>query len=274
MNKLFEYIRRNGHIILFVLFQVLSFLLIVVFNPYQQAKFNGVFLEISGIVNGWNQAVNQYFQLANQNQQLIYNFGDSSTTFSHLNKVAFFDDTITINDPKFSSQFEIFPATVIYNTVHKKNNVFIINRGSNHGIKKSLGVLSPNGVAGIVIGVTPNYSTVMSVLNSEFKLIPQIEENEYYSSIEWNRTKPEYLEINGVNKQEKLEKETLVTTGKSSAIFPQGIPIGTIKKLNKNTTSQYYNILVKPATDFRRLGIVFVLENKHKDEIELHLNEH
>lgn len=271
MNKLFEFIKKYAHSALFVLFQIFSFVLIVVFNPFQQAKFNSLFLGVTGTINGWSQSVYDYFNLANENEQLVANFSDSTTVFNNLNQIVFMTDTFEVNSTEYKSNFKLYPAKVVYNSVHKKNNIFVINRGSKDGIKKSMGVMSPSGVAGIVIHVTSNYSTVMSLLNSSFKLVPQINESEYYSSVEWNRTKPEYLIINGVNKQEVLEKGMQVTTGKSSIIFPEGLPIGTIKKLNKKPSSQYYNILVTPSTDFRRLGTVFVLEKKDIDELNIHL---
>lgn len=271
MNKLFQFIDRNLHLIFLVLFQAISFTLLFSFNPYQNAKFTKILIQFTGTINGWNSKATEYFNLASENQQLKESFSDSSRNSYYFGKIVFLNDTLAISGIKYGRAFELYPAEVMYNTVYKTDNIFVINRGSKNGIKKSMGVMSPNGVAGIVMDVSDNFATVMSILHSEFKLIPQIEGQEFYSSIEWKRSKPEWIQLNGVNKQEKIKKGTLITTGRSSIVFPEGMPIGTIDKLYIRPNSQYFNILITPSTNFRKLRTVFVIKNKNMDILEQHL---
>lgn len=272
MNKLFQFIERNLHLIFLVLFQAVSFTLLFSFNPYQNAKFTKIFIQVTGTINGWNSKATEYINLASENQQLKESFSDSSRNSNHLGRLVFLDDTLSISNIKYGRAFDLYPAEVIYNTVYKSDNVFVINRGKKNGIKKSMGVVSPNGVAGIVTDVSDNFATVMSILHSEFKLIPQIDGQEFYSSIEWKRSKPEWIQLNGVNKQEKVKKGTLIITGRSSIVFPEGMPIGTIDKLYTKPNSQYFNILITPATNFRKLRTVFVIKNRNKEILEQHVN--
>lgn len=272
MNKLFQFIERNLHLIFLVLFQAISFTLLFSFNPYQNAKFTKVLIQVTGTINGWNSKATEYFNLVSENQQLKNSFSDSLRNAHYLGKLVFLDDTLTVSGIKYGRAFDLFPAEVIYNTVHKSDNIFVINRGSKNGIKKSMGVMSPNGVAGIVIDVSDDFATVMSILHSEFKLIPQIDGQEFYSSIEWKRSKPEWIQLNGVNKQEKVKKGTLITTGRSSIVFPEGMPIGTIDKLYTKPNSQYFNILITPSTNFRKLRTVFVIKNRNMEILKEHVN--
>ena len=56
-------------------------------------------------------------------------------------------------------------AEIIQNSINRNNNYFTINRGRNHGVEPQMGVIAPQGIAGIVINTTANYALVQSVLS-------------------------------------------------------------------------------------------------------------
>ena len=63
-----------------------------------------------------------------------------------------------------------------------------------------------------------------------------------------------------------IEKgDTLVTSG-FSAVFPEGIMIGTISNFDLNEGNNFYNIEVQLSTDFLSLNHVYVISNLYKEE--------
>jgi rod shape-determining protein MreC len=76
------------------------------------------------------------------------------------------------------------------------------------------------------------------------------------------------MRISGINKLEELKIGDEVKTGKSSMLFPAGISLGTITKLDKNPKSQYYETEIETATNFRSLEYVFVIINRDIDQME------
>jgi rod shape-determining protein MreC len=76
------------------------------------------------------------------------------------------------------------------------------------------------------------------------------------------------MRISGINNLEELKIGDEVKTGKSSMLFPSGISLGTITKLDKNPKSQYYETEIETATNFRSLEYVFVIINRDIDQME------
>jgi rod shape-determining protein MreC len=60
--------------------------------------------------------------------------------------------------------------------------------------------------------------------------------------------------------------DTIVTTG-YSALFPEGIMIGTVKDFEARDGSSFYSITITLTTDFANLQHVYVVENRHQQEI-------
>jgi len=63
-----------------------------------------------------------------------------------------------------------------------------------------------------------------------------------------------------------LQGDTIITGGMSS-IFPENIPIGTIKKYDLNASKSFYNIDVALFNDMANLKNIYVIDNVDKSQI-------
>jgi rod shape-determining protein MreC len=55
---------------------------------------------------------------------------------------------------------------VVNNSVSHRQNYITINIGRNNGAYQGMGVISNDGVVGVIAATSPNYSTVISLLNT------------------------------------------------------------------------------------------------------------
>ena len=53
-----------------------------------------------------------------------------------------------------------------------------------------------------------------------------------------------------------------------SNIFPKGLLIGTVKEVQVGKNASFLTIKLKLATDFSRLGLVYLIENQYKTELD------
>lgn len=272
MQRLFAFIGYNFHIILFVILQIICGFLIFSLNPYQQATFSKSALNATSSINNWSSSIYNYWDLKNQNtwlqDQISKQFRES-----YPQSLSCMNDTFNVKDTSKHSLFDAIPAQVVFNTSYKTNNRFIINKGRNHGIKKNMGVISSQGIAGIILSSNENFSVAMSLLNTNMKIIPYINGQEYYTEIEWDNTKLNSLTINGINKLEKINVGDVVSTGNSSLLFPKGIPIGSVSKISNTAKSQYFKLEVETATNFRDLEYVFVVINREYSSLNQLLSD-
>ena len=144
----------------------------------------------------------------------------------------------------------------------------MINKGSIHGIKKEMGVISNNGIIGIIVDVSENYSSIMSILNTNSKINAKINKSFHFGTLEWAGLNPSILNLNDVPKIANIKIGDTIVTGGMSTIFPENINIGVVFKLDSLSAGNYYKIKVKLTNDMTSLRNVYVINNTHKKEIE------
>ena len=267
MQRLLAFIEHNVHLILFVVLQLVCGFLMFYLNPYQQAMFTHSAATITASTNQLTTNITSYLDLKNQNTKLQDQVADQFRN-SPLAAFHFLEDTLTISDSNRIALFDLVPVQVVYNTANKGDNVFVINKGSNHGIKRNMGVISSEGVAGVVLTTSARYSSVMSLLNLNLSLTPNINGIEYYIPIKWENKGANILHIKGINKLEEISVGDIVKTGSSTVLFPKGIDIGKVAKITTKPSSQYFDLELETATDFRKLNYAYVVINKDINSIE------
>ena len=132
-----------------------------------------------------------------------------------------------------------------------------------------MGIISANGVAGIVTYVSPSYSSGLSLLNTRWNVSAKLAKNNYFGSLMWDaKDYREALLTEIPFHVEVAVGDTVVTSGFSS-IFPEGILLGTVMSFDKPGGESFYTIRVKLSVDFKSLSFVEVIENQKKMEIDV-----
>jgi rod shape-determining protein MreC len=126
-----------------------------------------------------------------------------------------------------------------------------------------MAVITPEGIVGTVVGVSENYSTVLSVLNRNFFVNAKFKKNDENGPLNWNGLNPDICILSDILFHVKVQVGDTLVVGYSDS-FPQGIPVGVVKEFGLK--SDHYIIKVKLANDFRRLNYVFVVDNVMKQE--------
>lgn len=268
MQNLIYFFRRYYHFFLFLLLEGIAFFFIVNYNSYQQAAFFNSSNQLTGAIYSTRNNITHYFSLGKVNQELM----EDNARLRQLLRESYHVDTsteISINDTILSLQYTYVPGYVIRNSVNTPHNFITINKGSNDGIKKNMGVINKDGVVGIITDVSANYSTAISVLNingSGFSA--KIVETETFGPLLWDGGSPYYAQLNEINKHAKIKEGQHVVSNTYSTIFPEGIPIGTIEEAGIEPGDNFYNIKVKLAVDFTSLTSVYIINNLNKSEID------
>ena len=277
MKNLFKLIYRYHVVFLFVLLETLSLSMVVTFNNYQRAAFfdSGNFLSGTLIekfssfaqifefkqVNIKMAEENAVLRSALQEMLLKSNHGTYHSSDSiYLPRIA--------RDSSQKAVYRFTTARVINNSVNQQHNFITINKGRHDGIKPDMGVISNGQVVGLVTNVSENFSTVISLLNSKWKISAKIKRNDYFGSLSWDGKDYRRVQLNEMPYHVPVQNgDTVVTTGYSSS-FPEGIIIGTISDFSIGSGSNFYKIEVMLAADFKNLVIVGLIENKQLNEIK------
>ena len=130
------------------------------------------------------------------------------------------------------SQYYYKPASVVNNSVNKRMNYLTINKGSKHGIKKEMGVIDQHGIVGVVHNVSANYATIRSILHSESMISAGLKRFNLLRLLGMAKeTTQQIVRLKDIPKHANIQIGDSVVTTTYSSIFPQGIPIGTVKEV-------------------------------------------
>ena len=149
----------------------------------------------------------------------------------------------------------------------------VIDKGTNEGINEEMGVISSEGVVGIIKSVTENYASIISLLNIDLKVNAILKNSSTIGSITWDGLNSKILNLNDIPLSSSIKIGDTIVTGGMSFYFPKGIPIGTIINYDNNSLEGYYEIDVSVFNDFSSISNLYVLERNDNDEIKILLDD-
>jgi len=259
LNLLYKYY----NILLFLFLEGLALFLIIQNNNFHRSKYIQF---SSGVTGGVYQEVSSfkmYFQLRKSNYYL------SEENIELRNKLAAFRKLIkekkdTLIDTTYKQRYVYFSARVVNISVNKLYNYITLDKGSKHGVRLDMAVISAKGIVGFVNGVSENFSTVIPLINRDFRVSGMFKSNGFWGSIAWQGYDPSVCYLNEVPHHVKVKTgDTIVTTGSSS--FPEGLPIGTVLDSDFKG-GNFYTIRLKLANDFRSTNYVTLVDDLMKGE--------
>jgi rod shape-determining protein MreC len=265
MRNLIFFLYKYHTFLLFFALQIIALTIFYRYNAYQRASFLNV---TGGIANNFYETVNNtknYFYLKRINDSLMVE--NARLRNQMLN--AYYHTGVTstfVTDTAYQQQYEYIAATVVNNSVIYRNNYLTLDKGSYHGIKQGMGVVTNNGVVGIVMSVSKNFCTVLSVLNSNSKISAMLKKNNAFGSLVWDGVDPTMCNLLDVNKHVDVKVNDEVVTSNYSKLFPQGLPIGSIYTYRLEPGDNFYTIKVKLNVDFSTLKTVYIIRNLLKEE--------
>lgn len=267
MRSLFRFIIKNYGFLLFLLLEVVSFVLIINYNNYQKVKFLNSSNIIFGSVYDSYESVVGYFELSRINEELAEENARLKNLVEKNYASEMFSDSILKSIPDSGATFRYTTAKIIQNSVNKQLNYITLNKGAIDGVKSDQAIISSRGIVGVVTKVSKHYAMGLSVLNKRWSVSAKLKKSGFYGSLLWDGTNYRYAALTEIPFHIELQHgDTVVTSGYSS-IFPEGILIGTIQSFEEPSGENYYNIQVKLSTDFKSISRVEVVENMDKDEL-------
>jgi rod shape-determining protein MreC len=272
VRNIFLFIRRYFNFVFFVVLQVAALYILFHYNKFHEAVFSGVANELTGNIGGKYSNVTNYFHLKTTNDALAKeNTELRNLMFSNFTRPDTTQKMVTDSVPYDTlGHFRKYiwrPARVVNNSVSLPNNTLTIDRGENQGVHKNMGVISANGVVGVVINTSSNYAVVMSLLHRQSKVYASLKKTGETGQVFWDGNSPLYITLKNIPKSAQVVKgDSVVTSAFASYRFPQGILIGTVMDIVDDKTSSFYVLRLKPATNFFNVQYVTVVENLLKDE--------
>ena len=208
--------------------------------------------------------LNEYLNLKTQNDALaLENAKLKSILFNRKDTTAI-KKLDSIKDIKPEN---IFVSKMIHNSYNVHENYLTLNSGELQGVKPDMGVINSLGIVGIIENTSPNYSTVISILNKKSQINAKIKKSNHFGSLVWDGKSTGFVQLVDVPRLAAIRKGDTIVTGGQSVIFPENIGIGTIENIYTEEETNYYKINVRLFNDMTNLGHVYIIKRKDREEI-------
>jgi len=148
------------------------------------------------------------------------------------------------------------PAQVITEDATNWFRTVMIDKGSEDGIREGMPVVVAEGVAGRIIRTAAHQSRVLLITDASSAIATLVQRNRTRGVC---RGRGDGLSFDFALREKDIEVGDLVITSGTGGVFPKGLPVGTVVRVEREEYGLFQVVEVTPTVDFSRLEEVLVL---------------
>lgn len=232
---------------------------------------SGYYSIFSGISSVWFD----YIDLVNirgENQKLLLENQRLRSEYVSLREKALAADRLMeLLRLKDTLKKEYIIATIIAKDPASWSSAAVINKGMKDGLRPNMGVITESGVVGRIVKTTPYYSRVLLLSDRNSSIAGLIQRTRYEGIVAGAVGMP--LRLNYITITSDVQKGDMVLTSGTDGVFPEGIVIGRISRVNSPKNAMFHSIEVLPGVNLLKVKEVMVLKTPPAPEIERLLKE-
>ncbi len=228
--------------------------------------FNRASMRVNAFLWGAAENMRNHFRLETQNDSLAaLNAALEARLRQYELREAGMEEKsheVFLNDQRF----RYIPATVVRMGRGTAHNYVIVNKGQEDGIRPQSGIITSDGVVGIISAVGRRYSYGLTLMNPNVTISTRIGQAGVDAPLRWDGRDSNTAVAGDIPPHYDIAPGDTVRTSGFSSIFPAGIPIGTTQD-SRLVNGSSRQVDVRLFQDFRSIHYVTIVENLDSDEI-------
>lgn len=265
MRNLLAFLAKYNHWFVFILLEVIFFVLLFRFNNFQGSVYFSSANAVAGKVYEYNSSVTTFFNMSQSNKKLSERNLILEQQVRALTQyiATHHGDSLAMEQcqKQALAGFKLIPAKVIQSTINREDNLITIDKGKADGIHEDMGVACGTGVVGVVYMASDHYSIVLPVINVNSNISVMIRKRGYFGFLHWKGTPSDIAYVDDVPRHARFALGDYVVTNGYSSIFPPGIMVGKILHVFNSSDGLSYRVQLRLSTDFGKLRHVCVIDN-------------
>ncbi len=171
-------------------------------------------------------------------------------------------DILNLN--KTFTEYNAINATVLSRNKSYWFNTITIDKGKKSGLEKDMAVVSSYGLIGKITKVSNNSSEIKLItsddLNYKVSVSITTPSGDLYAILNGYDKKTNTVKVSGVDKNREVKEGDIVLTSGLGGLFPRGIYIGTVSKIESDKYNLSNILYIKTKQDFSNIHYVTVLK--------------
>jgi rod shape-determining protein MreC len=225
-------------------------------SPFQRAGAKG----IGNIRDTWSH----YFALQNtsrDNEQLRRQNDELKMQVNQLQSKAAEADRLSalLNFRQGQRSVPMLAARVIGTSADTASQTVYLDRGERDGIRRNMGVITPDGVVGKVIESYRDTAQVLLLTDKDSGVGAMLADSRIQSPV--GGTGEPLLSMKYIPTDDTVNVGEHVVTSGMDRIFPRDLPVGVVTEIK--TGRPFQHVRVRPAANLQRLEEVIVLLTLH-----------
>jgi rod shape-determining protein MreC len=225
-------------------------------SPFQRAGAKG----IGNIRGTWSH----YFALQNtsrDNEQLRRENDELKMQVNQLQSKAAEADRLAalLNFRQAQRNVPMLGARVIGTSADSASQTIYLDRGERDGIRRNMGVITPDGVVGKVIESYRDTAQVLLLTDKDSGVGAMLSDSRIQSPV--GGTGEPLLSMKYIPTDDTVNVGEHVVTSGMDRIFPRDLPVGVVAEIK--TGRPFQQVRVRPAANLQRLEEVIVLLTLH-----------
>ncbi len=265
MRNLLAFLAKYNHWFVFILLEVICFVLLFRFNNFQGSVYFSSANAVAGKVYEYNSSVTTFFNMSQSNKKLSERNLILEQQVRALTQyiATHHGDSLAMEQcqKQALAGYKLIPAKVIQSTINREDNLITIDKGKADGLHEDMGVACGTGVVGVVYMASDHYSIVLPVINVNSNISVMIRKRGYFGFLHWKGTPSDIAYVDDVPRHARFALGDYVVTNGYSSIFPPGIMVGKILHVFNSSDGLSYRVQLRLSTDFGKLRHVCVIDN-------------
>lgn len=175
-------------------------------------------------------------------------------------------ETLELN--KTLTEYDTVNATILSRNKSYWFNNITIDKGKKDGIKVGMAVITKNGLVGKISKTSYTSSEIKLItsddVNYKVSVAIRTNDSDNYAILNGYDKKNSLIKLTGVDKSTNVEKNDQVVTSGLGGLFPGGIYVGTVEKIEADKYDLSKTLYIKTTQDFNNIHYVTILKEKSK----------
>ena len=157
-----------------------------------------------------------------------------------------------------NQQQYISAARVLSRGIDQWSHTLVLDKGEKDGVSKDMSAITPKGFAGKIFNVTESYSNLLLLTDINFSAAVRLQESRKEGIVSGTGTRK--LVLKYIPYEEEVKVGDIIITSGLDELFPPGIPVGFISKIDKQGTGRFQDIEVTPYVDDSKMEEVLIIK--------------